>query len=92
MRVELARGRERPVRLATVDEFSEEEGVVVGFIKVDFEGSGLAVATGAIEAQRRDWPMLSSACYHSFEGHLEFRNSCRNASQTIILSGAWRTE
>jgi hypothetical protein len=68
------------MRLATVDKFVKEAGVVVGFIKVDFEGSGLEVATWAIKTIRRDWPMLSCACYHSFEGYLEFRSLCRNAS------------
>jgi FkbM family methyltransferase len=65
--LELARGGGVPVRLVTVDEFVKEKGIVVGFIKADVEGSGLAVATGAIETLKRDRPVLAFACYHSFD-------------------------
>jgi hypothetical protein len=59
--------KERPGRLVTVDEIVMDTGIAVGFIRADVEGSGLAVATGPIEAPKRGRPGFAFACYDSFE-------------------------
>ena len=55
----------RVVRVTTLDELVKELGLSrVDYIKMDAEGSDLSILEGAIETLRKDYPVLSLACYH----------------------------
>jgi FkbM family methyltransferase len=52
-------------RLTDLDSFAEEHRLLVGFIKADVEGAGVAALKGMEQTIRRDRPVLSLAMYHS---------------------------
>lgn len=55
----------RVVRITTLDDLVKELGLSrVDYIKMDAEGSDLNILEGAIGTLRKDYPVLSLACYH----------------------------
>ncbi len=54
------------VEVTTLDKLVQRLGIrKVDYIKMDAEGSDMAVLRGAKETLQRDMPMLSMACYHT---------------------------
>jgi hypothetical protein len=44
----------------------QSRGITVGFSKADVEGVGYHVVNGAINTVKRDRPVISISCYHTF--------------------------
>lgn len=56
------------IDLVTIDDFLKERATgKIGLIKADLEGMGLKMVRGAIEAIRRDRPVLLLSIYHNKE-------------------------
>ncbi|MDD3153495.1 MAG: FkbM family methyltransferase [Victivallaceae bacterium] len=60
-------GGDSRVEVTTLDDFASTHEGRIGMIKADTEGYGVAFLQGALDAIRRDRPVLSLAIYHSEE-------------------------
>jgi FkbM family methyltransferase len=67
-----------PIQITTIDKWSEQSGLRVGFIKGDLESFEYSVLRGGAETIRRDKPKIALTVYHSGNNWREILNFCRS--------------
>lgn len=66
-----------PIKITTIDKWSEQSGLRVDFIKGDLESSEYKVLLGGAEVIRRDKPKIALTVYHPGNNWREILKYCR---------------
>ena len=67
-----------PIKITTIDKWSEQSGLRINFIKGDLESFEYKVLHGGAESIRRDKPKIAMTVYHQGNNWREILNFCRN--------------
>jgi FkbM family methyltransferase len=67
-----------PIKITTIDKWSEQSGLRVNFIKGDLESFEYKVLQGGAETIERDKPKIAMTVYHPGNNWREILNFCHN--------------